>query len=38
MIGALLRFVFRSILATVLMRIVGRFFPALRRVLRIVWR
>lgn len=38
MIGILFRWVFRTLFLTVLMRVVGRFFPALRRILRVVWR
>jgi hypothetical protein len=38
MIGMLIRFLFRSAIATILLRVVGRFFPSLRRVLRIIWR
>jgi len=38
MIGLLFRWIFKSAILAVLLRIVGRFFPDLRRILRIVWR
>jgi hypothetical protein len=38
MIAALFRWIFKSAILAVLLRLLGRFFPALRRILRIVWR
>lgn len=38
MIGALLRWLFRSVLLTLLLRLAGRFFPALARLLRVLRR
>jgi hypothetical protein len=38
MIAALLRWIFKSALLAVLFRVIGRFFPSLRRILRAVWR
>jgi hypothetical protein len=38
MIGVLIRWLFRSAVLAVLLRVIGRFFPALRRILRIIWR
>jgi hypothetical protein len=38
MIGALLRWIFRSAVLTVLLRVVSRLFPSLRKILRIIFR
>jgi hypothetical protein len=38
MIGMLLRWIFKSVLLSVVMRVVAKFFPSLRRILRSVWR
>jgi hypothetical protein len=34
---AVLRWLFRSFIATLLVRLLGRFFPILKRLLRILW-
>jgi hypothetical protein len=34
----LLRWIFRSVILTLLMKLLGGFFPILRRLLRLVWR